>query len=338
MLKYISLLLIFVLIISACKKPSEQSQYSENNDTNKNIIEKINEIPNIEEKTSIINEDNPNETQNENYAKDLLDAIELKLKLQEKLQNLKIECEDEFFSAEEIALLSPDNISQYVNMLFNNSDLRQDAIYHIFKSGLINSLNANDIKNLYSSVTRNIYDTDKNRENIKMLHDYAKNIGDTNLLNILYQNSLDMLKNNINSYSSRAFFLQLSDLYQDDPEKKQEIEFNFYAKNEVETPYEKIEKNFDNFLKNANQNYDSYNKAIEFLSRQKTIEQVLNMLNYMEFKYSRFFTFGLDEKYLENLKNIEEKNEGMLRQIEYLEKYHSLYSNIYQQIKETYQK
>jgi len=324
--KCISLLLIFVLIISACKKSSEQSQHSENNDTNKNIIEKTSEVPNTEE------------TQVESFSENLIDAIELKLQFQDKLNNLIIESEEDFLSDEEIAELSPGNISQYINALFKNDKLHQEAIYHILKSGIINSANINDIKRIYNKINFWIYDKDKNKENIIMLYNHAKNIGNTELQNILYGKVLDIIKYTENPYNSRVLCLQLSEWYQDDPEKKQEIEFNFYKKNKKETPYEKIEKNFDNFLKNANQNYGSYDEAIEFFSQQKTIDQVLKTLNDEQFKRIKLEKYMIDAKYLDNLKNAKEKDEYTLNRIEYLETYHALYSNIYQQIKETYQK
>ena len=337
----ISHFIIFILTfcLFSCKKSSEQLQHSETT-TNQSIIEKINETPNSKEKTNIINENKSEEIQAENYAKDLLDAIEFNLQLQEKFKNLKIESEEDFLSDEEIELLSPGNISQYINALFQNDELYQEAISHILKSSIMNSANINDIKRIYNMIGYEVYDTAKNHENIKILHDYAKNIGDADLLNILYKGVLDSIARNENPYSARVLCLQLSELYQNDPEKKQEIELNFYKKNEIDTPYEKIEKNFDNFLKNANQNYESYNEALKFLSQQKTIEQTSKIINYDYggTRYFRGYIYQLDEKYLYDLKNRNQKSENILKKIEYLEKYHTLYSNIYQQIKETYQK
>jgi len=333
---YYFIIFLFLFVISACKNSSEPAQSIENNITNLNIIEKI----------SVSHENKPEQIQDENLSENLLDVIELKLNLQEKLKNSEIESAEDFLSAEEIALLSPDDISQYINILFssNNRNLHQEAIYHIFKSGLINEVNADDIQNLYFNIDSGIYDKDKNRENIKMLYDYAKNLGDTNLLNTLYERSLNIAIYDPNFHSYRPFLLQLSEFYQDDPEKKQEIEFYFYTKNKLETPYETIEKNLENFLKNANQNYDSYNKAIEFLSNCKTMRQSFDNKRYImsvsesSKSYTKFENFTKSKEHLEFLKNQEKKDENTLIMIEGMEKYLSLYSNIYQQVKETYQK
>jgi len=323
---YCFIIFLFLFVISACKNSSESSQSLENNITNLNIIEKI----------SISHENKPEQIQDKNLSENLLDAIELKLKLQEKFKNLKIESEEDFLSDEEIALLSPHEILQYIDVLFKNDKLHQEAIYHILKSDIMNSDNTNIIKYIYSMIGYKIYDTEKNKENIKMLYDYAKNIGNTELLNILYERILNTIKYNRNIYIARALCIQLSELYQDDPEKKQEIEFHFCKKNEDDTPYEEIEKNFDNFLKNADQNYKSYNEALELFSQQKTIAQILKTINDSRFQHFKYFV--LNEKHLEDLKNQKEKDNRTLKEIEYLEKYHSLYSNIYQQTKEIYQK
>jgi len=331
----ILMLLLFFIALCSCSKKEKENVSSPN--VNIEEISMKTDTSNVNDskiKTNVNNLESINETDEEYDALDIIEAIEARLKIQEKLNNLKIDSKEDFLSDEEIANLTETDIKLYIAALFKSNirNLTSKSLYHVFESGLYNKMTTAELDHICKY---HFCAIEGNLDNIWLMQqvfEYAKNNNNDELLYRIIDNSAGSM---ISYYETNDYMLKLVEIYKDYPGQMQSIDFLFFKQNDFNISYEKKANFLDDFLNNANPKYPSYEQALKCFSYHTAIEQFIADSNtdekYKE-KVKKFYIYDL-MSYLGSIpyEPVNDMQAIALKLVPY-------YTNNYQKFKDKYAK
>jgi len=328
------LLIIFTVLLcfSACSKKQSEKETSINNDSNVTNV--------ISEKINLTNNLN---AAKDTSSEDLLKAFELKVQFNENSQKMEIQSKDDLLTDEELELLSSEDLNKYFSILLElDNNVIKNIMQYVIDNKIIDKLDANNLKNLFHKNYFIIsYNSFQISGNLKILYDAVKNIEDPQLFDAFYFVAKNTLKNQHDKYVAQSLCTQLLEYFDNDSEKKQELQVMHIQINSQIIPYDELEENIQAFLKQANPQYANYEKNLEFYAHQKTENQLKNEENKYDYiKISPFEEINIELKINDMKNNIQNENSDTIdhykkKLLEY-EVYLNTYSNNLQQIKAMY--